>query len=323
MSSPSTAVIKRLFALSSNRCAFPKCTVPLVDVGGKVTGRICHIKAASSCGPRFDHQQSDQERHGFENLLLLCPIHHDVVDADVDSYPVDRLLVMKVAHEARSEPVEELSDARAEEFVRVSNVSVVGGSVISSSGQTGGQVANVIANYLGGEPIGRAGWSAKLREREAELLTEAWNVFHEAFGAVWDATSPMQQVAPVEKMSEAQFDAFLEKLEIPAFEKDDLRAASDRREMYKKIDFNRRYARAQTKRIEFHNFVVKHRILLFPELKDLLTKADELFIDAMIKVEMGAEDEDRSWRVEAFRIVQQAEAMISRIEQLIYDRLHG
>jgi hypothetical protein len=48
---------KRLFAMSRNRCAFPNCQQPLVDQGGKVTGRICHIRAGQPGGPRYDAAQ--------------------------------------------------------------------------------------------------------------------------------------------------------------------------------------------------------------------------------------------------------------------------
>lgn len=69
-----TSTIKRLFALSGNRCAFPGCFNSLVDPPGKVTGRICHIRGRNTGGQRFDATQTDTERHGFDNLLLLCSI---------------------------------------------------------------------------------------------------------------------------------------------------------------------------------------------------------------------------------------------------------
>jgi len=88
-SGPTTATVKRLFAVSGNLCAFPKCQVPLVDlVSGKVTGRICHIKGRKPGSPRCDLRQTDAERHSFGNLVLMCPIHHDVIDADEASYTV-------------------------------------------------------------------------------------------------------------------------------------------------------------------------------------------------------------------------------------------
>ena len=93
MTGPSVATVKRLFAVSGNRCAFPECALPLVDeASGKVTGRICHIKADSPGGPRYDPEQHNKERHGFANLVLMCPLHHDVIDSDAEAYTMERLL---------------------------------------------------------------------------------------------------------------------------------------------------------------------------------------------------------------------------------------
>jgi hypothetical protein len=108
MQQPTDATVKRLFAVSGNRCAFPRCATPLVEPEtGKVLGKICHIKARSPGGKRYDPRQTDEQRHGFDNLLLLCPTHHDVVDADEVAYTVERLLAMKHDHEARQAPVPE------------------------------------------------------------------------------------------------------------------------------------------------------------------------------------------------------------------------
>lgn len=143
----SNATTKRLFALSSNRCAFPKCPTPLVDLAsGKVTGRICHICARSSEGPRYDPTQTDEQRNGFDNLLLMCPIHHDVIDADVESYTAERLKSLKIEHEAKPLAAEPLSSELAQAMISLSDVHVQEGSVLVAINPTGGQIAHNILN---------------------------------------------------------------------------------------------------------------------------------------------------------------------------------
>jgi len=145
MSAPTLPTIKRLFAFSGNQCAFPRCPLPLVDESsGKVTGRICHIKAQNPGGPRYDPNQGDVERHAFENLLLLCPIHHDVIDSDIESYTVERLLQIKSEHERSHSGTPEPSDEVASTIM--TNIS--GGSLLLSQNQSGGQMAHQINNYL-------------------------------------------------------------------------------------------------------------------------------------------------------------------------------
>lgn len=108
---PSEKTIKRLFALSGNLCAFPRCTVPIVESVGTITGEICHIRAQSDGGPRFDETQTIEERHGFENLILLCRHHHKMVDAEPDIYSVEALKDLKRIREEEMGRPEEATDS--------------------------------------------------------------------------------------------------------------------------------------------------------------------------------------------------------------------
>lgn len=121
MNSPTQKTIKRLFAVSRNMCAFPGCEIPLVEDSGTVTGEIAHIKSVSENGPRFDPKQTDEERHAFDNLILLCGRHHRVVDVEVDKYSVKCLLKMKQQHESQEVPtinpkIEPVVDALLQQY---------------------------------------------------------------------------------------------------------------------------------------------------------------------------------------------------------------
>ena len=105
MSSPKSSTIKRLFAVSGNQCAYPDCEIPLVEPSGTVTGEIAHIKASSEKGPRYDESQSEEERHGFNNLILLCSRHHTIIDNEISEHSVEKLIAIKKQHE-QSGPVE-------------------------------------------------------------------------------------------------------------------------------------------------------------------------------------------------------------------------
>jgi hypothetical protein len=149
MKSPTVATLKRLFAVSSNRCAFPKCAEPLVHEG-KVTGRACHIKGDRPGSARYDETQADEERHSFENLILLCPIHHDVIDADEIAYSVERLHKLKASHEAQTISPPDLSDSDAQQLLVISLAAHAGASVVinnnqvSSTNQSGGITAHTV-----------------------------------------------------------------------------------------------------------------------------------------------------------------------------------
>jgi hypothetical protein len=63
--------IKKLYALSGNKCANPDCQRELVKDGTQL-GEIAHICAASPNGPRYDASMTDDERRDYANLILLC-----------------------------------------------------------------------------------------------------------------------------------------------------------------------------------------------------------------------------------------------------------
>lgn len=95
---------KRLWGRAHNECAFPGCLTELAaaagsgGTGASVVGEEAHIRAQSAGGPRFDPNYEGVD--GYDNLVLLCPTHHTMIDADGGvAYSVDSLLQMKLDHE--------------------------------------------------------------------------------------------------------------------------------------------------------------------------------------------------------------------------------
>ena len=128
---PTEKTLRLLYAKSGNRCAFPNCPTPISD-GQTLLGEAAHIKAESPGGPRYDPSKSPEERRSFENLILLCRIHHKLVDSDPISYTVDRLKQMKIEHEAKAGKI---ADSEAEEVAKLlfgKNVSVTANNPYNS-----------------------------------------------------------------------------------------------------------------------------------------------------------------------------------------------
>lgn len=131
-SKPSAKTYNLLHAKSSNRCAFPMCKNP-ITFNQTLVGNVCHIKAAKPGGPRYDPKQTNEERHGYDNLLLMCSIHNKVVDDDEATYTVDSLKQMKADHEAESTPIQE-ENIRIAVGILVSGDGTVTRSTISAVG---------------------------------------------------------------------------------------------------------------------------------------------------------------------------------------------
>jgi hypothetical protein len=98
--------LKTLFSLAGNECAFPGCTAPVFDTThGVLTGQICHIKGKSKNGPRYDPNQTEEERNGYPNLLVMCAAHNKIIDDEAtrDQFSVELLTEFKKTHEGRSQ----------------------------------------------------------------------------------------------------------------------------------------------------------------------------------------------------------------------------
>jgi hypothetical protein len=148
MSEPTEKTIKQLFALSGNICAYPGCQLPIVDPSGTITGEICHIKARHSGGRRFDHEQAEEDRHAFGNLILLCRHHHKIIDSEPEIYTEEVLTEMKSIHEnvaGRPETPQDGLFAKIllNDFLRISVTNESGNVAINSPGAMQAQTINV------------------------------------------------------------------------------------------------------------------------------------------------------------------------------------
>lgn len=110
MTEPTKQDVKKLFALSGNLCAFPGCSLPMVDKSGVVTGEICHISAKSKSGPRYNSLLTLKERDAFQNLILLCAYHHKIIDSKPEIYAIETLIELKKNHEFAARRPEKTED---------------------------------------------------------------------------------------------------------------------------------------------------------------------------------------------------------------------
>ncbi len=64
-------------------------------VGSTFVGEVAHIYAISPGGPRYSKDKTRKELNDISNLMLLCPIHHKIVDKEVIKYPAGKLQEIK------------------------------------------------------------------------------------------------------------------------------------------------------------------------------------------------------------------------------------
>jgi hypothetical protein len=113
---------KILWGNAAARCSFTDCQCRLctqdAGAGAPYTlGEMAHICGEKPGANRHDPSQTLEERDGYDNLILLCPNHHTLIDKPENEkrYSVAELQRMKSEHEKfvseRLEP-QEFSDKR-------------------------------------------------------------------------------------------------------------------------------------------------------------------------------------------------------------------
>jgi hypothetical protein len=92
--------LKLLWYRSGGRCSYPKCDAELVDrTTEAMTGQIAHMVSESPDGPRGGLTPPGGDFNGYENLTLLCGIHHPIVDAPQSAISLETLMRWKADHE--------------------------------------------------------------------------------------------------------------------------------------------------------------------------------------------------------------------------------
>lgn len=91
----------KLWTRAYGICSFPGCGRELVwgDDPPRLRGEMAHIVAASDEGARGDSEVDPAALNRYENLILLCPNHHEEVDGEGHLYSVEDLTRMKGQHE--------------------------------------------------------------------------------------------------------------------------------------------------------------------------------------------------------------------------------
>jgi hypothetical protein len=93
---------KLLWGRSGNRCAICKQEMVIDRTEADpeaVVGDECHIISRKPNGPRYDPSLLEEERDAHDNLILLCRVHHKMVDDQPETYTVQILRQLKSNHE--------------------------------------------------------------------------------------------------------------------------------------------------------------------------------------------------------------------------------
>lgn len=93
------ATRRELWQLSMGMCCLCREVLDASVNGSKPTAMVAHIVALADAGPRADPALPVERRNAVENLLLVCPRCHDLIDKATTIHTVESLREAKVSHE--------------------------------------------------------------------------------------------------------------------------------------------------------------------------------------------------------------------------------
>lgn len=111
---------KVLWGRSGNLCAFCKAHLVLdasQEDRESVVGDECHIVSGAPGGPRHDPNFPAAEIDSLDNLLLLCRVHHKLIDDQADTFSAVSLRELKGNHEKWVK--ERLTPTREPESIKI------------------------------------------------------------------------------------------------------------------------------------------------------------------------------------------------------------
>lgn len=181
---PSDTTIKMLCAKSAGRCQFDGCNEflfedPVTLKRGNFSN-VAHIIASSPNGSRGDEELSHGLSDEMDNLILLCPKHHKLVDDDPDTFSADYLREMKNKQETAVEELCQQIGRPASEIITLA--SPIKGKVDVSVNYR--QAIDAISNEK--KPYSTKGIPLNIRSVHDYNSVEYWNDVDKQLTAAFD-----------------------------------------------------------------------------------------------------------------------------------------
>lgn len=202
---------KILWGRAASKCSLCRCDLVIEPISGKhsVVGDECHIIAQKADGPRGGEVWPDGV-DVYTNLILLCKIHHKLIDDESLIYTSEQLRILKITHEnwvslTLKLPIEKKEGKQ---------------QVFAQRLKDGVAVVNLIANVDAYNLVNEQPES----QEEVDLVGSFFQLVHD-YGEMWEDIGPADRV-------QAEYDIGKE---LEGLEKNGLLAFGHRSKTYYKI----------------------------------------------------------------------------------------
>lgn len=163
----------------------------------------------------------------------------------------------------------------------------------------------------------------KIHEKEIEVLPKAWELLQDALAKITYFTSPMRQYQDLDRLTDEQLEAFLERTTFADWEKNELRKKSNKLDYYQERIFYHEYGEARSASVIFHNYINHNSIFLSQDLKEKFVAIDDAMWSAVVDKEIGHHSKDHTMQRKSFSDIQdEIKPLKDDIEAIVQKRLH-
>jgi len=166
--------------------------------------------------------------------------------------------------------------------------------------------------------------SSKIREKEFEVLADAWQKLNEALGHVSQLVSSFQQSLGLDRMGQQRFEAFVAESRLTKIDQAELlgKTKGERDAYYDERIIWYRLRDAKKACTELHRAVQGNSIFLEPGIRALFLKIDQLLWEALISREIGHEVKDhKMWIKAGEKVSQEIAPLKADIESEVQKRI--
>lgn len=165
--------------------------------------------------------------------------------------------------------------------------------------------------------------TTKLHQREFDVLPEAWGRLIDAHGHALSVTSPVQQFANLDIMTQQQLSEFLENSPLANWQKEEVKGATKKAEHYRKAYDWHRYVEATNTNRDFYGYLRKSGIFIREEIKVDFDAIADLIYDALAEQEFHLEHaiygpDSRKART---KFISESNGMLKELEKKVQARL--
>ena len=132
----------------------------------------------------------------------------------------------------------------------------------------------------------------ELRERELEVIPQAWSLLTDAVQKTMHLTGPQAYCPDLNTMTIPQLEQFLARCSLAAWEKDELKLQADKKQYYIDHIHSSRLVEARKHAADAHFYIVRNGIFLPLDLSDKFLKLSGMVWEALMEHQQQEEHKD-------------------------------